>query len=162
MQHALVEYGYGAVIVGCFLEGETVLLLAGVAAQLGYLALPQVVAAAAIGGFCSDETAFFVGRHFGPRLVGWSPRLATIQPAIRRKLQQHAIWVGFTVRFAIGLRTAVPVVVGASGLAPIRFALPNAAGAIAWAIAIGGAGYFFGRLRQRYLMTIRGTGCWRL
>jgi len=144
--HGVEEYGYLALLVGCFIEGETVLLLAALAAQAGYLALPQVVIAAALGGFLSDQTAFLAGRHFGGKLIAASPRLVRLQPRIRAHLQRHANWVAFSVRFAIGLRTALPVTIGASGLAPARFALPNALGALAWSTIVGGAGYGAGSI----------------
>ena len=39
-------YGYLAVLLGTFLEGETILVLGGFAAHRGYLALPWVIVAA--------------------------------------------------------------------------------------------------------------------
>jgi len=144
LQSFIETYGYVAVFIGCFVEGETVLVLAGFAAHLGYLSLPSVMATAAVAGFCGDETVFFLGRRYGPRLLAWSPRLAAAQPVILAKLSRHASWVVFMLRFAWGLRIASPLVIGATGLPAMRFALPNAAGAIVWAIVIGGAGYAFG------------------
>ncbi len=144
LQGFIETYGYAAVFLGCFLEGETVLVLAGFAAHLGYLSLPAVTATAAVAGFLGDQAAFFAGRRYGPRLLAWSPRLAAAQPGILAQLSRHATWVVFMLRFAWGLRIASPVVIGASGLPPLRFVLPNAAGAIVWAVAIGSAGYAFG------------------
>jgi membrane protein DedA with SNARE-associated domain len=144
LQTFIENYGYFAVFVGCFAEGETVLVLAGFAAHLGYLSLPWVMTTAAVAGFCGDLTAFFAGRRWGPRLIAWSPRLAAAQPLIAEKLERHATWVVFALRFAVGLRIASPVVIGASGLPAPRFVLPNAAGAIVWAVVVGSAGYVFG------------------
>lgn len=144
LQGFIESYGYAAVFVGCFAEGETVLILAGFAARLGYLSLPWVMATAAIAGFCGDQVAFFVGRRWGPRLFAWSPRLARARPVIARKLEAHSTWVVFVLRFAVGLRIASPIVIGASGLPFLRFMLPNAAGAMVWATLVGGAGYVFG------------------
>lgn len=55
-------YGYWAVALGCLLEGETVLLLAGFAAHRGYLQWPVVVAVAAAAGFAGDMAFFLLGR----------------------------------------------------------------------------------------------------
>ena len=38
--------------------------------------LESVMATAAVAGFLGDQTAFFAGRRYGPRLLAWSPRLA--------------------------------------------------------------------------------------
>ena len=145
LQGFIESYGYLAVFVGCFLEGETVLVLAGFAAHMGYMSLPWVMATAALAGFCGDQVAFFAGRRYGPRLLAWSPRLAAAQPVILAKLSRHANLVVFMLRFAWGLRIASPIVIGASGLPVSRFAPPNLAGAIVWAIVVGGAGL---RLRR--------------
>ena len=67
------SYGYAAVFVGSFLEGETVAALGGLAAHRGYLALPWVIAIAAAGGFLSDQVFFGVGRLGGVRVVARSP-----------------------------------------------------------------------------------------
>lgn len=144
LQAFIENYGYFAVFAGCFAEGETVLVLAGFAAHLGYLSLPLVMATAALAGFCGDQLAFFAGRRWGPRILAWSPRLAAAQPIIAEKLATNSTWVVFALRFAVGIRIASPIVIGASGLAAPRFMIPNAAGAIVWAIVIGGAGYLFG------------------
>jgi membrane protein DedA with SNARE-associated domain len=144
LQGFIETYGYVAVFIGCFLEGETVLVLAGFAAHMGYMSMPWVMATAALAGFCGDQAAFFAGRRYGPRLLAWSPRLAAAQPLILAKLSRHANLVIFMLRFAWGLRIASPIIIGASGLPLSRFAPPNAAGAIVWAIVIGGAGYLFG------------------
>ena len=127
------------------------LVLAGFAAHLGYLSLPWVMATAAMAGFCGDQVAFFAGRRWGPRLLAWSPRLAAAQPYVAEKLRRHATWMVFVLRFAVGFRIASPIVIGASGLPAWRFTLPNAAGAIVWAILIGGAGYVFGAAFTRSL-----------
>lgn len=144
LQGFIESYGYLAVFIGCFLEGETVLVLAGFAAHMGYMSLPWVMATAALAGFCGDQAAFFAGRRYGPRLLAWSPRLAAAQPVILAKLSRHANLVVFMLRFAWGLRIASPIVIGASGLPLSRFAPPNLAGAIVWAIVVGGLGYVFG------------------
>src|SRR3954468_16604436 len=56
--HAMIDipglvdtYGYWAVFVGAFLEGETILALAGLAAYRGYLDFRWVVMVAMFAGF---------------------------------------------------------------------------------------------------------------
>jgi len=51
-------YGYVAVLLGTFLEGETILVLGGFAAHRGYLALPWVIVAAFFGSLCGDQLFF--------------------------------------------------------------------------------------------------------
>src|SRR5664279_3888402 len=55
------NYGYWALLVGTFLEGETILMLGGLSAQLGYLDLSLVIVVAFIGSFSGDQFYFIVG-----------------------------------------------------------------------------------------------------
>ncbi len=144
LQAFIEQFGYVAVFIGCLLEGEMVLVLAGFAAQIGYLSLPAVMATAAVAGFIGDEMWFFVGRRHGERMLAKLPRLLKARPYVARKLERYGTWVVFFVRFAIGLRIASPVILGASGMPPSRFTPANAAGALVWSIVMGGAGYLFG------------------
>lgn len=57
------HYGYLAVAVGCVLEGETVLLMAGYAAHRGMLDLPGVMAVALASSFAGDQFWFWLGRR---------------------------------------------------------------------------------------------------
>jgi membrane protein DedA with SNARE-associated domain len=66
------QYGYMAVFVGSVLEGETLLLLAGLAAHRGYLRLEWIIVVAAAGAFLGDQICFLGGRLFGrPMLARW-------------------------------------------------------------------------------------------
>jgi len=54
----------------------------------------------------------------------------------------------FAVRFAYGMRIAGPMLIGASSMPPLRFAVLNALSAIAWALLVGAAGWLFGEAAQ--------------
>jgi len=49
LEEIISNYGYAALLIGTFIEGETILVLAGFAAHRGYLDLPLVVTCAFIG-----------------------------------------------------------------------------------------------------------------
>src|SRR4051812_18405528 len=68
-------WAYGIVLLLSFLDAvvpvvpsETAVITAGVVAAAGDLSLPLVVAAAALGAFLGDNTAYLVGRRFGVRI----------------------------------------------------------------------------------------------
>jgi len=52
------------------------------------------------------------------------------------------------VRFAYGMRLAGPVLIGASSMPALRFAMLNALSALAWALLIGAAGWLCGEAAQ--------------
>jgi membrane protein DedA with SNARE-associated domain len=49
------NYEYAAILIGTFLEGETILVLAGLAAHQGYLVLTWVILAAFLGSLGGDQ-----------------------------------------------------------------------------------------------------------
>ncbi|HSD54142.1 MAG TPA: DedA family protein [Burkholderiales bacterium] len=141
----IATYGYPVVFAGALIEGETVLALAGVAAHLGYLSLLKVVAVAAFGGFLGDQFYFFLGRRYGRAILERFPAAKAVAPRVDALVVKHRLLVVPLLRFAYGVRTAGPIVVGASGMNALEFAALNAIGAVAWAILVAGAGYLFGQ-----------------
>jgi membrane protein DedA with SNARE-associated domain len=141
----IAAYGYPVVFAGALLEGETILVLAGVAAHLGYLSLAKVIAAAALGGFLGDQLYFFLGRRYGLAALDRFPAAKAVAPRVEALVVRHRRLVVPALRFAYGVRTVGPIVVGASGMSALEFAALNALGALAWAVLFGGAGYLFGQ-----------------
>ena len=65
LEHLIDSYGYIVVLIGTLLEGETILVLGGIAAKLGYLELPWVITCAFTGTLLGDQFFFFMGRYKG-------------------------------------------------------------------------------------------------
>jgi membrane protein DedA with SNARE-associated domain len=137
-------YGYAAVFLGSFLEGETVLALGGLAAHRGYLALPWVIAIAAAGGFLGDQVYFGIGRLGGARLVARFPNLRPGVERATRLFHRYAVPLIIGIRFTYGLRIVGPMAIGMSGVHWLRFALLNFVGAVLWALVVVGIGYVLG------------------
>ncbi|MGE8349873.1 MAG: DedA family protein [Pseudomonas protegens] len=147
----IAAYGYWVIFIGCLLEGETVLILGGMAAHQGSLQWPQVIGWATLGGILGDQLLFWTGRYCGARLL---PRLKRHQAAIERVqglIQRYPSTSVFAVRFLYGMRLVGPMVIGASGLAPWRFALLNVLGAAVWATLFVSVGYWAGEALQHFL-----------
>jgi membrane protein DedA with SNARE-associated domain len=137
-------HGYWVLALGCLAEGESVVLLAGLAARHGDLALPWVMAVAAVSGFAGDQLLFWLGRRHAPAVLARWPALALQAGRVHALLAryQDALVVG--VRFAYGLRIAGPLLIGASPMPAWRFALFNALGALGWAVLLAALGWGFG------------------
>jgi membrane protein DedA with SNARE-associated domain len=157
---AVQQYGYAAVFLGSFLEGETVLALAGLAAHRGYLDLPAVIAIAVLGAFLGDQCAFFVGRRYGTRLVLRYPRLSAQVARADRLLMRYDAPLVIGLRFVYGLRLSGVIALGMTGLAWPRFAALNFIGALIWAPVVAGAGYVFGDVVQRLLGDLERVDHW--
>jgi membrane protein DedA with SNARE-associated domain len=149
------EYGYAAVFAGTFIEGETVLIMAGFAAHRGYLVLPWVMATATLGSFLGDQLFFFLGRRYGTRLLQRFSILEARARRMRALLDRYHLPVILGVRFLYGLRTVGPMVIGMSHVPWPRFFLLNLLGAISWAIAVTSAGYLFGEALSLLMTNVR-------
>ena len=160
IQGLIEQYGYVAVFFGCFLEGETVLVLAGFAAHLGYLSLPVVIATAAVAGFIGDQALYAIGRRWGETIFKKHPKLAALRPRAKHLLDRYGAWAAFGVRFMVGMRIAGAITIGAAGFPQRRFLPANAAGAVVWAIVMGTAGYAFGQAFTLFLERARHLELW--
>jgi membrane protein DedA with SNARE-associated domain len=149
------DYGYAAVFVGTLLEGESVLILAGVAATLGYLSLPWIIITAIVGSFLGDQVFFYLGRHYGPELLQRFPLLAARAARMQILLQRFHLPLILGVRFMYGLRTVGPMVIGMSDVAWTRFILLNFIGACVWAASFASSGYLFGHAMELLLVDIQ-------
>ena len=136
--------GYLAILIGTFFEGETILLLGGFAAPLGYLDLPWMIASGLTGSFCGDQVFYYIGRHVGPQIIArrllWQERAERVYKPLRR----HQDLLILTFRFFYGLRNVTPFAMGAANVSRMRFFTLNLIGAVLWAISFGYAGFLFG------------------
>ena len=151
MQDLIAQLGYATLFVGTFLEGESVLALAGVAASYGYLTFEYVVAVAALGAFLGDQVCFFVGRRYGPAILARYPRLAAKAPRVERLVKRWDALAVILLRFLYGLRIAGPIVIGSFGISPWRLAFFNGVGALIWAPIVASVGYFAGYALEAWI-----------
>lgn len=155
LESVIDTYGYLAIFVGTFLEGETILVLGGFAAHRGYMALPGVILAAFIGSLCGDQLFFYLGRKHSQKVLvrraSWKARIDKAQ-RLTERFRTPLIMV---FRFLYGLRTVLPFVIGMSPVPTKKFVVLNAVGALVWAIAVGSGGYLFGNALEVLIGNIK-------
>ena len=147
----LSDYGIALVFIGALFEGETIIILAGVLSHQSVLPFTWTVFAAAVGAFTGDQISFYIGRRYGSRIITRLPQSDQLLASIRLRLSANADWVAFGCRFVYGTRILAPMVLGANGYSPKRFALINLSGAVLWAIAGVSAGYLVGSGTEKLL-----------
>lgn len=155
MEHFLEQYGYLALFAGTFLEGETILILAGFLAHRGYLQFQWVVAAAFAGSLFGDQLYFYIGRMFGRKLIARSDHLRFAAEKVHRKLAEYENIFILSFRFIYGLRTASPIIIGTSGVSAAKYTVLNALSAAVWAVSFSSLGYFFGKAIELLLGEIK-------
>ena len=109
LQSIIENYGYAAILIGTFLEGETIVVLAGLAAHQGYLVLTWVILAAFLGSLGGDQLFFYLGRKHSQvvlsRRPGWKQKAEKVHKMMNR-FQTPMI---LSFRFLYGLRTVAPL-----------------------------------------------------
>jgi membrane protein DedA with SNARE-associated domain len=157
LQPLISQYGLIAVLIGCVLEGETVLLLAAAAAQRGLLNLHAVIAVAAIGAFIGDNVFFFLGRRWGSNVAQHVPWIARIVPRVDRLLSRWRWGAVIALRFTYGLRVGGPMLLGAGTIPTWEFVSANAVGALLWAGLIAAIGHTAGQAAEALLGRVSGA-----
>jgi membrane protein DedA with SNARE-associated domain len=147
----LHKFGYLAVFVGTFLEGETILVMAGFFAERGYLKLPLVIITACSGAYVGHVFWFFLGRKQGVKLLDKFPRMKRHFGKGIRLFERYGAPAIFITQWLYGLRITCAVIIGISKVSTIKFLIYEALTCIVWAIIIGTAGYYFGRAVERVL-----------
>ena len=151
----LADYGYLAVFIGCLLEGETILVLAGFASYQGHLSLPVTLSVAFVGGALGDQIFFWIGRARGPSPLGRFPGFSQRARQVTELLNRYDAPLIVGIRFMYGLRIIGPITMGACRVSPWRFACFNLLGAAIWAPVVGGFGYLFGETLEMLLGDIK-------
>ena len=151
LAHWIAQYGYWAVLVGTFLEGETIVVLAGYAAHRGYLSAPIVAGAAFAGSLAGDQLAYLLGHYFQSTVLSRRKSWLRRMTQIKAWFDRHSILVMLGFRFVYGIRTITPFAIGTMKV-PARIFTPlNALGALVWAPLFTWLGYAFGQVASLVL-----------
>jgi membrane protein DedA with SNARE-associated domain len=148
---AALVFAEAALFVGFVLPGETAVLLGGVLAAAGRLSLTVLLVLVVVAAILGDSVGYEVGRHFGPRIVGWRllrrqrARLEAAQQVLRRR----GGWAVLLGRFTAFARAVMPALAGVSRMPYLRFLAFNAAGGVVWGVGVALLGFFAGNSYAR-------------
>jgi membrane-associated protein len=138
----LLTCAEASLFFGFVLPGEIAVVLGGVLASRGTVALGSVIACAVGGAILGDFIGFLIGRRFGSALL--QRRFPKKWPPVRAwigRLGAPAVFFGRSTAF---LRAVVPTAAGAAHMPPLRFILWNVMGGVAWGMGFTLIGYFAG------------------
>lgn len=144
LRELLSQWGYLAITLATFVEGEVVLMSAGALVHTGTLSLLGVVLAATIGSLAWGQVWFYVGRVFGHRAIQRRPDWRAQAAGVQAWVTRHGDWSVLAFRFAAGMAVIAPVLIGASGYSPRRFLALDASAALLWAGVFSGFGFALG------------------
>jgi len=142
----MLVFAEDALFVGFVLPGETAAVLGGVDASSGHIQLWVIIATVVAAAILGDTVGYEVGRHLGPRVLGWRRldrlrgRLGQAQGFLARR-GGAAVFLGRYVAF---FRAVMPFLAGAAPMPYPRFLAYNAAGGICWGTGFVLLGYLAG------------------
>lgn len=141
----LGRFGYAAIVGLTFLEGETIVILAGVFSKRLGLAPELIAVAAFCGSFASDQLMFSLGKYKGDSMLRRFPRLGSNIDRAAKLFKKYdtALILGF--RFVYGVRNVTPILLGISGVSHKKFFFLNFIGAAVWAISFTYGGLYLGQ-----------------
>ena len=154
------SYGYVAVFVGAFLEGETILALAGLAAYRGYMDFWTVSLVAMLAGFLGDQFYFFLGRFKGQQILAKFPHAHERAHRFDAMLARWHAPLIVGIRFMYGFRILGPIMLGMGRVEAWKFVVYNLIGAAIWAPLIAGIGYLFGEMVESVLGNVKRFEMW--
>lgn len=144
--------------MGIPLPGETALITAGIVASRGDLPIEGVIAVAAAAAIVGDNVGFFIGRHYGRRLLTAPGPLSSHRMKVieigEPFFDRHGPKAVFLGRFISGLRITSAWMAGISRMDWPLFTFYNAAGGIVWATSFGLLAYYGGHHAEKVIHTV--------
>ena len=147
----LHDYGYWTLLIWTFLEGETVVIIAGILAQQGYMDTRLIALCAFCGSCSSDQFMFLLGKYKGPAVLSRFPRLARNADRAERLIRKYETPLILGFRFVYGVRNVTPIMLGINKVNHLKFLALNVIGAGVWAATFTWGGFFFGALFETFM-----------
>lgn len=147
----LQKFGYLAVFIGTFLEGETILVMAGFFAERGYLRMSLVILVAFLGSYVGHICWFYLGRTQGVKLLDRFPKMKKHFGKGIRMFERYGAPAIFITQWLYGLRVTCAVIIGMSRISTLKFLIYEAVTCAVWAAVIGVLGFYFGRAIESLL-----------
>ena len=148
MQHFLDQYGYIALFIGSFFEGETAILIASSLVHTGIFYIPWTILVAFSGSFLSDWIYYMIGRLNGKYFIERRPKLKERVKPVQHFFLRHKAQILFSYRFLYGFRVIIPLVIGMSGLKPIQFLVYSLMSGLIWASTVSSIGFLLGEFLE--------------
>ena len=146
----LVVFCESFAFLSLLVPGTAFLAVAGTLVGTGALSMPEVLAAAIPAATLGDAISYWLGRRFGPRIIGAWPLRNYPEMVAKGEdyLQRYGALSEFIGRFFGPLRAVVPLMAGMARMPAGPFMLANVVSALVWAPVVLLSGSLLGWLAQ--------------
>ncbi len=142
-----IVFAETGLLIGLFLPGDSLLIVAGVLASQGKLDLALAVPACFVGAFVGSEVGYVIGQRLGPRLFTKQESRFFKQEYVERTHQffeRHGPKTIVLARFVPIVRTFTPVMAGVASMRRRAYTIFNLVGAALWAVGLVLIGWALG------------------
>src|SRR5438105_4567428 len=165
----LVRHGMAVLFAAVFIEQIGVplpaapwLLAAGALAGTGKMNWAGALGAAAFGSLLADLIWFYLGRHYGNRVLNLLCRISLVPDSCVRRTQDVFTRYGMrgvvVAKFIPGLSTLAPPLAGSSGVSAPRFFTFDSVGSLLYAGGLILVGVLFSRQLEQVLAAFASLG----
>ena len=148
-----IVFAETGLLVGFFLPGDSLLVLAGLFAALGRAApvrlnLAVLLVGLPVAAIAGAQVGYLIGRRAGPALLRRPDSRLFRQEHVRRAQRFFDRYGGTTIvlaRFVPVVRTLANPMAGVAGMPATAFAAFNVVGGLVWAVGITLLGFALGR-----------------
>ena len=145
----LIIFCETGLVVAPFLPGDSLLFVSGALAATGNMHVHTLFMILVAASFLGDNTNYWIGRFFGPRVFSREGSLL-LNPKYLERTQgfydRHGGKTIIIARFVPIVRTFAPFVAGIGRMVYPRFMMYAFVGAVLWIGSLVYAGYFFGNI----------------
>jgi membrane-associated protein len=159
-----IVFAETGLLIGFFLPGDSLLLVAGLFAARGHLDIVLLIVLLSVAAIVGDSVGYWFGKKTGARLFArpdsrWFKREHLLKT--QAFYEQHGGKTIVLARYIPFLRTFAPIVAGVAGMEYRRFVAYNIIGGIGWVGSMTLVGYWLGsqftpQQLDRYLHLIIG------
>jgi len=143
-QQFVEHYGYWAVFIWTFIEGESVFIAAAALAAAHLMEPWKVILVAASGAFAGHMFFFALGRWKGLQIIESVPFFERHHPKADVILDKYAHWSIFIFQYLYGTRIVAAILFGCSSIELWRFIVLQILNCLSWALIIYAVGHVLG------------------
>ncbi|MCX7738917.1 MAG: DedA family protein [Hydrogenothermaceae bacterium] len=148
LEQFMRDYGYLAVFIGTFLEGEIFLLVAGFFVKHEFLQLIPTLIFSILGALFHELIYFFLGRWKGRAFLLGNRYTKRRYRKAKKLIDRYGVFSLFIIRFLYGMRIVPMMLFGATGFSFYKFLFFNMISLVIWAVIFLSIGYGFGHAAE--------------
>ncbi len=156
MQEYLSQYGYIAIFILTFFEGESVLIAAGFLAFSGYLDVYLIIIVATVASYVGHGSFFLIALKRREAFINFASKFIKINlKKLESLMARYGVAAIFISQWIYGFRLMSAAVLGLSRMGKTKYFSYLLISCFLWATICTYAGYFFGTALKDMLGDIK-------